>query len=138
MTMDDVRTLEHIVQNPTIVSSDAASDLVQQLADEPGEPDAFTSNDAMKVRTAAAFNVAEAKLDQAVADLQLLVSKSERMAIAEAQEHWRKYRAALESTALCRYDGGSHAVLAMILLGLAETERRTEEIRADIKERSAL
>jgi hypothetical protein len=111
--------------------------MVEELADEAGEPEVFHSNLAMKARTGAAYSVAEAKLDQALMDLHLLVGDKEWACTERAQEHWRAYRSALEDSALCEYEGGTHATLAMALVGLAETERRTEEILAQVKDRAA-
>lgn len=138
MTMDEVRKLEEVVQNPSVQSSSTANQVVEQLsadADD-AEPEAFQSNMAMKMRTSAAYEVAEAKLNQALMDLRLLVGEHEWECIEKAQRHWRAYRSALEDWALREWDGGTGATLAMAFIGMAETERRADEIRAQVKERA--
>ena len=138
MTMAEVQKLEEVVQNPSIQSSSAANQVVEQLsadADE-AEPEAFQSNMAMKMRTGAAYEVAEAKLNQALMDLRLLVGELEWECVEKAQQYWQGYRRALEDWALREWDGGTGATLAMALIGMAETERRADEIRAQVKERA--
>ena len=56
--------------------------------------------------------------------------------IEKAQEHWRAYRSSLEDAALREFEGGTHAILAVTMVGLAETERRAAEVRAQVEERS--
>jgi hypothetical protein len=136
MTIDEVRQLEVAIQNPSIASSGAAAQVVEQLVSDP-EPRAFQSNYAMKMRTAAACNVAEAKLEQALRDLQLLMGDHEWDAVVKAQEHWQAYRGWLEESAAREFAGGTHAGLASGLASLAETERRTQEILAQMNERAA-
>lgn len=137
MTIEEVSQLEEVMQNPSVAASQAASGVVEQLASGPeDEPTAFMSNYAMKARTGAAYGVAEAHLDQALMDLRLLIGEHEWEHIEKAQGHWRAYRRSLEDAALREYEGGTHATLAMSLVGLAETERRTAEIRAQVDERS--
>lgn len=136
MTMEDVRGFEVMMRGSTAASSEAAKKVVEELVDRPSEPEAYHNNVAMKARTGAAYQVAEASLEQALLDLQLLMNEYENEALVSAQDRWREYRTALENCALREYEGGSHAPLAMILVGLAETERRAEEIRAQVVERS--
>ena len=136
MTMEEVRSLETMVQNPSVSTSDAASHVLKQMVEDASEPEAFQSNMAMKMRASAAYEVAVAKLDQALMDLRLLISEEEWECVEKAQEHWESYRTALEDCALREYLGGTHAPLAMSLVGLAETERRADEIQAQIKERA--
>lgn len=135
MTMDEVQLLEEMVRKPSIKSSDAATQTVTQIANN--EPSAFSSNYAMKMRTRAASGVAEAKLDQVLQDLRLLVSDDEWECVENAQEHWVAYRDALAEGARREYEGGTHAGLAAVLTAVAETDRRTEEIQAQVDERSA-
>jgi uncharacterized protein YecT (DUF1311 family) len=92
---------------------------------------------AMKMRTGAAYGVAEAKLDQALMDLRLLIGEHEWEHVEKAQENWNRYRSCLEDAALREYEGGTHATLAMALVGLAETERRANEVREQVEERAA-
>lgn len=54
----------------------------------------------------------------------------------KAQEHWQAYRSCLEGAALMEYEGGTHATLAMAFVGMAETERRADEVRAQVKDRA--
>jgi len=138
MTMDEVQKLEDAVQNPSVQSSSTANQVVKQLSAEAddAEPEAFQSNMAMKMRTDAAYEVAEAKLKQALMDLRLLVGEHEWVCVETAQGHWQAYRRALEDWALREWDGGTGATLAMQLIGMAETERRADEIRAQVKERA--
>lgn len=137
MTMEDVRQLEAIIRDPSIASSKSALRIVEEVVDEAREPDAFHSNAAMKARTSAEYDVADAKLQQSLLDLKLLMPESEITALSAAQERWTEYRAALEECSRREYEGGTHSSLAGLFAGLAETERRTEEIRGQIIERSA-
>ena len=138
MTIDEVRQFEETMQNPSVAASQGASGVVEQFAaDEDHEPMAFQSNVAMKARAGTAYGVADAQLDQALMDLRLLIGEHEWEHIKKAQAHWREYRSALEDAALREYEGGTHATLAMTMVGLAETERRAAEIRAQVIERSA-
>lgn len=138
MTIEEVRKLESMMQNPSVASSDAATNVVEQLSAEADndEPEAFHSNMAMKMRTSAAYEVAEAKLNQALMDLRLLVSDNEWQCAESTQKHWKAYRTSLEDWALQEWNGGTGATLAMVLVGMAETERRADEIRAQVKERA--
>lgn len=67
----------------------------------------------------------------------LLIGEHEFELLAAAQEKWRDYRRAIEDCALREFEGGTHATLAMALAGLSETERRTDEIKAQVAERGA-
>lgn len=136
MSIGEVRSLAAAIQNPSIMSSEAATQIVRDLANEP-EPRAFESNYTLKMRAAAARNVAEAKLEQALSDLQLLMGHHEWDAVVKAQQHWNAYRGWLQHCAVREFEGGTHAGLASGLVSLAETERRTDEIRAQVRERSA-
>jgi uncharacterized protein YecT (DUF1311 family) len=136
MTLEEVRKLEEVVQNPSVQDSKAASQVTEDILGDSSEPEAFQSNMAMKMRAGAAYEVAEAKLEQALMDFRLLIDEHEWEHIEKAQEHWRAYRACLEDAALREYAGGTHATLAMSLVGMAETERRADEIRAQVKERT--
>src|SRR5207244_644104 len=120
MNIDDVRQLETILRSPAIASSEAAGEVVQPLVDK-SDPAEFQSNPALKARAAASYSVAEARLDQALMDLQLLISDGEWEIVEKAQKYWQGYRRALEDSALRQYQGGTHAPLAMTLAGLAET-----------------
>lgn len=137
MTMDDVRQFEVIMRNPAVAGTTAASDVVDALAEEAGEPEAFHSNVAMKARTGAAYGVADAHLEQALMDLRLLLGEREYEALEAAQAHWREYRMALEVCAGLEFEGGTHAPLAGMMAGLTETERRTAEVRSQVQERAA-
>jgi uncharacterized protein YecT (DUF1311 family) len=136
MTIEEVRKLEELVQNPSIKSSQAATRAVEQLANDVTEPKAFQSNYAMKMRTGAAYGVAEAKLNQALQDLKLLVSDGEWEYVERAQQHWAAYRETLVEGARRKYEGGTHAGLAAGLTAVAETDRRADEIRAQVDERA--
>lgn len=122
MTMDDARQFEAIMRNPAVAGTTAASDVVDALADEAGEPEAFHSNVAMKARAGAAYGVADAHLEQA---------------LEAAQAHWREYRTALEVCAGFEFEGGTHAPLAGMMAGLTETERRTAEVHSQVQARAA-
>ena len=134
MTIDDVHAFEAVLRNPAVASSEAASNVIDHDNFD-DEPHAFHTNFAMKSRARAAYDVAEAQLGQALMDLRLL-SGGEDQKLDEVQECWVAYRTALENRELARYEGGTHATLALALAGLAETERRTEEVRAEVAQRS--
>ena len=76
-----MRQLEAIVRDQSLSTNDSVKQIVEGMADEPQEPDAFRSNIALR--------------------------------------------------------GGTHAPLAMVFAGLAQTERRTEEIKATVAECAA-
>lgn len=77
MTLDEVRELEAIVRNPAVTSSIGASHVVEAMADDTTEPEGFQSNLAMKARTGAAYTVADARLEQALINLRLLIGAHE-------------------------------------------------------------
>lgn len=137
MTVGDVRDLEAMLRDPSLTST-ARPKIVAAAATalEPGEPEAYQSNIVMKARARAAYDTAEAKLNQALLDLRLLIRTEEQESLDVAQACWEAFRKALEDCALREYAGGSHAPLAMALRGLAETERRTAEIKAEVAERA--
>jgi uncharacterized protein YecT (DUF1311 family) len=140
MTIDDVRQLEAMLRDPSISSSGIARRAVEEIAEDAEkeeEQEAFNSNFAMKIRTGAAYKVAEAKLERVLLDLRLLLSPRENEALQVVQRHWREYRSAVENCALIEYEGGTHGPLAMMLAGLSETERRADELHAQVVERSA-
>jgi uncharacterized protein YecT (DUF1311 family) len=134
MTIDDARRLGALLRAPAANHGEAAKEAMSALL----EPEAFQSNMAMKMRAGAAYEVAEAKLKQVILDLELLLSEGEEEALNAAQEAWLEYRTRLEDRALRQFHGGTHATLAMAITGLSETERRTEELAAEVKERSTL
>lgn len=134
MTLEDVHCFEEIMLNPAVTSIKASAKAVEEFA-ETLKPDAFSSTVAMKARTGASYRVAEARLDEALMDLRLLLSDDDQVSLLEVQAAWEAYRSKLEDRALREYIGGTHATLAMALAGLAETERRMEEIRNEIVER---
>lgn len=122
------------MREPSTASSAGAKQVVDELTTTE-EPEAFQNMMATRVRKSAAFDVAEAKLAQALLDLELLLEPHEQGALQAAQECWRAYRDALHQCALVEYDGGSMAPLAAVLAGLSETERRTQEILVQVAER---
>ena len=135
MTIDEVHAFEAVMRSPAVVSSEAASNVIDP-ADQDDGRGSFDSNYAMKSRARAAYDVAEAQLAQALMDLRLL-SGGEDEKLDEVQKRWEEYRTAIEDREMSKYAGGTHATLAMALAGLAETERRTEEVRAEASERTA-
>ncbi len=86
----------------------------------------------MKMRADAALDVANAKLDQAIVDLRFLLRSDEEAKLADTQVSWAAYRDASSSYARQQFDGGTHAPLTAALTAVAETERRTAEIEAEI------
>lgn len=137
MTIDDVRQLEAIMRSPALAGRPSATQLFDVVSEEAAEPDAFGTNNAIKARTHAAYDVANAQLEQAIMDLRLLVRHDEVDALLGAHERWRAYRKALEESAGMEFRGGTHEPLAGLIAGLAETERRTAEIRASVAERAS-
>lgn len=135
MTLSDVHAFESVMSSAPMASSKGAGVIIGELASS-SEPSAFSSNAAMKGRVAAAYQVAEAKLEQALLDLHLLLGEDEHELLDQAQEAWAAYRRVLEDRSLREYNGGTHAPLAAVATGLAETERRTDQILAEIEERS--
>jgi uncharacterized protein YecT (DUF1311 family) len=138
MTVEEVRELEAMLRDPSLTSK-AMPKIVdaEAAAPEPGEPEAFHSNVVMKARAHAAYETADAKLNQALVDLRVLIRPDEEEALDAAQACWKAYRRALEDCALREYEGGTHAPLAMTLRGLAETERRTAEVEAEVADRAS-
>lgn len=146
MSVEEVRELGAMLNNPTLAGS-AGPTIVEaavnaaaprEPAAEPNEVAAFGTNFAMKLRAQASYEAANAKLDQSLVDLSLLIGGEEAAALTEASVHWSAYRKALEKCTMLRYKGGSHAPLAATLRGFAETERRTAEIDAEVAERAQL
>lgn len=134
MTLEEVHAFEAVLRSPAVAYSDAAIKIIDQT--DGHEPAAFHSNFALKSRASAAYDVAEAQLFQALTDLRLLNGGEDDL-LDEVQTRWLAYRTALEDRELARYPGGTHATLALTLAGLAETERRTHEVRAEIVEMAA-
>ena len=134
MTIEEVHAFEAALRNPAVVSSGAATSVID-VADLEGAR-AFDTNFAMNTRARAAYDVAESQLSQALMDLRLLSGGDDKK-LDEVQQRWADYRTALENREMSKYQGGSHATLALALAGLAETERRTEEVRAEVSERAA-
>ena len=137
MSLDEVHQFEAIMRGSAVARSAGATDFIEAMVEETAEPDVFHSNFAMKAKTGAACDVAEAHLQQSLMDLKLLLSEGETDALDAAQERWCEFRDALEVCAALEFEGGTHAPLARIMAGLTETERRTAEIRAQVGERSA-
>lgn len=135
MTLNDVHEFESVMSSAPVASSAGAGAIIGELASS-SEPSAFSSNAAMRGRVGAAYQVAEAKLEQALLDLHLLLGEDEHELLDQAQETWVVYRRILEDRSLREYSGGTHAPLAAIATGLAETERRTDQILAEVEERS--
>ena len=136
-TMEDVHRLEVVLRNPAFASGPVAAKAVEDMADDADEPHAFHSNYAMKARAGAAYEVADAQLKQALMNLKLLVSEKKAKALDAVQRKWTEYRRLLAISAALEFEGGTHAPLAASMTGLSETERRTNEISAQVKERSA-
>lgn len=134
MTIEDARQFEALLRAPAANHGDAAKNAINALL----EPAAFESNFAMKARAGAAYELAEAKLRQVLLDLEILLGEGEGEVLLAAQEAWEAYRKSLEDRALRQFLGGSHATLAMTITGLTETERRIEELRAEVDERASL
>lgn len=137
MTLEDVHKFEALMQSEAVANSSAAGGVVANLVQDPVDSSPLQSNVALKARTSAAYDVAKAQLEQALMDLRLMISEREYEAVEVAQERWQEYRRALEDCALREYEGGTHATLALLLSGLGETERRTQEIRAEIAKRAS-
>jgi len=135
MTIEDVQDLEALMRNPAIAASPAANEAVEAMVEDADEPQAFQSNAAMRARASAAFEVAEAKLMQALMDLRLLIDIEENVALNAVQSAWAEYRKELTLFASLEFGSGTHAPLAGTLARLAETERRAAEVRAQVKER---
>jgi uncharacterized protein YecT (DUF1311 family) len=141
MTIEEVRALEAVIGDCSVSSSSTAKKVVEEIAEdvasETSHPEEFYPNIVMKARAGAAYEVAQARLQQVLLDVQILLSEKENAAFDVAQSHWVEYREALENCALLEYEGGTHATLAMVFAGMNETERRTEEIQRQILERSS-
>ena len=135
MSMGEVRELEAAMRRPSAVASPVMGQVIEQIASTT-EPQEYLSNFAMKSRTNATYMVAEARLQQALLDLSLLIGEKQRDALTVTQKHWEDYRASLSDFAELEFEGGTHAPLAAAWAGLSETERRTEEVLAEIAERT--
>lgn len=132
-TLDEVHQFEKIMRKPDLATSAAATLIVEAIADESVTYSVFVSNMAQKARTGADYGVADANLEKALVDLRLLLGVNEAAALEIAQERWNEYRKALENYAALEFEGGTHAPLAGMMAGLAETERRTAEIRSQVQ-----
>ena len=135
MTFDEIADFEKLFRTPALRASPASTSLL--IGTEEHEPDAFSNTVAMGARAAAASDVAEAQLQQALVDLFLLTHEPEREHLDAAYAAWVEYRRTLQSAAGAEYSGGTFAPIAGTLAGIAETERKTAEIKALVEERSA-
>lgn len=136
LTITDVQDLGSVLNTKTKANSPAAKEVVDAgRHDNPSHP-AYDNNLAMQGRTHAAYAVAEAQLEQVILDAALIMSEAERESLDETQAKWREYRSGLETCAYKEYEGGTHAPLASVFAGLTETERRTAELREQVRERS--
>ena len=132
----ELHQLETLLRNPNLAESTATAKVLEATAHDADEWDPnFDNNAAMKMRAGAAYEVAEAKLLQAQLDLRLVMGDDDHVSFDAVQGAWATYRDELISFAASEFEGGTHAGLAGVLAGLAETERRTEEILADVKGR---
>lgn len=134
MSIEEVRQVEALMTNAAISSSPSALAVVAAAQGEPSDPDAFASSPAMKARAGAAYQVVNAQLEQALTDLKLLGDDEEARCVDQLNVAWKAYRTELENKALRQYEGGTHAPLAMVLAGVAETERRMKEVRQEVAE----
>ena len=136
MTIDDVNALEAVIKSPILASSGGATPALHEMAVD-NEPAVFHTTAAMRGRAGAEYEVVEAKLAQTLMDLRILVDEQEEGALDAAHIAWLKYREALESRALAEFGNGTGGPLAMMLAGIAETTRRTDELRAEVKDRAS-
>ncbi len=133
----DVRQMGVLLRRPEIMASTANNDIVSH-AGKDAEPAQYGDNHAMKARAGAAYEVAQAQLGQALGDLALLLRPDESARLEAVQGCWMAYRDALAEMARQEFDGGTHAGLAGVMTALAETERRTVEVRDMVAERGRL
>lgn len=134
MTIEDARQFEALLRVPNANHGDAARVAISTLI----EPTAFETNMGMKLRADAACQVARAKLTQVIVDLKLLLPEEEHGALDAAQVAWEAYLRCLEDRSYVQFEGASHSTLAMMITSLSETERRIEELQAEVMERSSL
>jgi len=135
MTLTEIADFEKLFRTPALRASPASTSLL--IGTDQDEPDAFSNTVAMGARAAAASDVAEAQLQQALLDLTLLTHEAEREHLDAAYNTWVEYRGALKAAAGAEYAGGTFAPIAGTLAGMAETERKTAEVKLVVKERSA-
>jgi len=136
MSVEDLTALESAIRSPTIPTTSSSSGALEQLADD-HEPRAFQSTAAMRGRAHAAYEVAEARLGQALMDLQILLDEGDELtSLQAAQTAWLEYRNALEARAMAEFGGGTGGPLAAIITGISETDRRAAELRAEVRERA--
>lgn len=134
MTIDDAKQFEALLRAPAANHGEAAKKAIDILL----EPAAFDSSFAMRLRADAANEVARSKLQQVLTDLNLMLDDRERDALDAAQKAWQAYIESLSERSFIQFEGGSNATLAMMITGLTETERRIEELRAEVHERAAI
>ena len=137
LSMDEVREVGGLLANPTMKASERAQEIVAEIKEDMGRFGPHDTNVAIQIRTGAAYEVANAQLQQALVGFGLTVDEADWTYVEKIQDAWKQYRSALEDWAYHQYEGGTHAPLAMTAAGLAETERRTKEILDEASEFAA-
>lgn len=135
MTLNEVNALEAVIKSPILASSTGAAPTLYDMAAD-DEPAVFHTTAAMRGRAGAEYEVAEAKLRQALMDLEIVLEADEWAALEASQLAWGNYREALEARALAEFGNGTGGPLAMMLAGIAETNRRTDELVAEVRDRA--
>jgi hypothetical protein len=133
LTIDDVRNLEAVLGSPKRSAKTCDTNPPSDGQAPTLEHEAFQSTLAMRARAIAALGVADAKIGQAIMDLQLLMSDREFEVLKSAQKHWKLYRSELGNLGLLQYEGGTGAPLGLVVAELVEAERRVIELQADLK-----
>ena len=134
LSMEEVREVGGLLADPTMKASERAQDIVAEIKEDMGRFGPYDDNIAMQIRTGAAYEVANAQLEQALVSLGLIVDEADWVYVEKIQDAWKGYRGALEKWAYRQYEGGTNAPLAMVSAGLGETERRIKEILEEVSD----
>ena len=104
-----------------------------QLASESAEPDRYWTQSEMNLRAYAEYEVENAKLRQAIAELEGLVGENAHF--REAQEAWETYRDREAEFAAGVYEGGSIQPLIRATELSVLTRERLARMEATIRDR---
>lgn len=141
MSLDQVSDLEAFLKEDKGSTSVVALDAIAgtQASTEGGLddnlPQEYWTTVAMRGRAGARFDVVEAEIAEALAELHMLTRESRRTILEQAQAAWQEFRASEASFAASQYEGGTLAPLIGTLRAIQVSEHRLTELRALVAER---
>jgi uncharacterized protein YecT (DUF1311 family) len=127
-SVEEVAAFGSALRSPALVQSREVASIVEIR--HCAEIDRFSSSYAMRTRASAQLDLANAKLMQIQVDQRLVLEEVEEEPVAEMHKTWTEYRRALMEAAASEYSGGTIGSIVAALVGIAETERRSEELQS--------